>query len=429
METCDMDFELASFGDVIWAKRYKNEEDMLSIPEGHREGPYVVVENRGKYLVCLYCSSKPDTRNSEVRNFLLEDKSLSMIKDTYVQINQVRFVNRSRFVKKMSSLSFGDIEKLRKMMDIAVSRGRYSDFDFNIPKVELGKGDIVFYRDKRFLIIGDVGNKFEALPIYRTTKKNKNNVLINGEMLAVGFDHLTYLSKFADLKRMDFVDNDTLRKVLAIYKNRISELKDRNQVRRGSLIRLDNKLYYVYGEINDKLMTFSVIDHADKYMCNIVIGTKNFYTDFLDESQIVKNNPGISLVYSASDLEAEVIKKQRKTFVKPPVPEKDPNWYQRINKPEIQVGSVIRIFNKDVNELYVVIVRAQDEVVALPLQQVLDSDYKNLFKFNITDSIKVNEIVGMDLRSILVDIQGIADGFINKKKLRGMIKTLSGNEN
>ena len=170
-------------------------------------------------------------------------------------------------------------------------------------------------------------------------------------------------------------------------------------------------------------------DHVDKYMCNIVIGTKNFYTDFLNESEIEKNNPGISLLYSASTLEAEVIKKQRKTFVKLPVPVKDPNWYQRINKPEIQAGSVIRIFNKDVNDLYVVIVRAQDEVVVLPLQQVLDFDYINLFKFNVTDSIKVNEIVGMNLRSILIDIQGIADGFINKKKLRGMIKTLSSNEN
>ena len=73
METCDMDFELANFGDIIWAKRYKNEENMLSIPEGHREGPYVVIENRGNYLVCLYCSSHPDTRDSECRKFLLID--------------------------------------------------------------------------------------------------------------------------------------------------------------------------------------------------------------------------------------------------------------------------------------------------------------------------------------------------------------------
>lgn len=428
METCDMDFELANFGDIIWAKRYKNEENMLSIPEGHREGPYVVIENRGNYLVCLYCSSHPDTRDSECRNFLLNDKSLSMNKETYVQVSQVRFINRNRFIKSMSSLSLDDIEKLKRMIDISASKGRYVDFDFDIPKVELGKGDIVFYRDKRYLIIGDTGNKFEVLPIYRTTKKNKNNVLINDEVMAVAFDHLTSLSKFADLRRVDFVDTETLRRVLALYKNRITELIDRKRIKRGSLIRLDNKLYYVYGEINDKLMTFSVIDHADKYMCNIVIGTKNFYTDFLNESEIEKNNPGISLLYSASTLEAEVIKKQRKTFVKPPVPVKDPNWYQRINKPEIQAGSVIRIFNKDVNDLYVVIVRAQDEVVALPLQEVLNFEYKTLFKLKVTEIKKVNEIVGMNLKDILVAIYDIADGFINKKKLRGMIKTLSENK-
>lgn len=428
METCDMDFELANFGDIIWAKRYKNEENMLSIPEGHREGPYVVIENRGNYLVCLYCSSHPDTRDSECRNFLLNDKSLSMNKETYVQVSQVRFINRNRFIKSMSSLSLDDIEKLKRMIDISASKGRYVDFDFDIPKVELGKGDIVFYRDKRYLIIGDTGNKFEVLPIYRTTNKNKNNVLINDEVMAVAFDHLTSLSKFADLRRVDFVDTETLRRVLALYKNRITELIDRKRIKRGSLVRLDNKLYYVYGEINDKLMTFSVIDHADKYMCNIVIGTKNFYTDFLNESEIEKNNPGISLLYSASTLEAEVIKKQRKTFVKPPVPVKDPNWYQRINKPEIQAGSVIRIFNKDVNDLYVVIVRAQDEVVALPLQEVLNFEYKTLFKLKVTEIKKVNEIVGMNLKDILVAIYDIADGFINKKKLRGMIKTLSENK-
>lgn len=425
-----MDFELASFGDVIWAKRYKNEEDMLSIPEGHREGPYVVLENRGNYLVCLYCSSQPDTRNSEFRNFLLEDKSLSMVKDTYVQVNQVRFVSRDRFVRKLSSLSFDDKEKIMKIIDIVSSKRRYEGLDINLPRLELGKGDVVFYKNKRYLIIGEDSTKYQALPIYRTTKSNKNNVLINGEVMAVAFDHLAYLSKNADLRRMDFVDNDTLRKVLSIYKNRINELQRRKQVSRGALIRYKERLFYVYGEYGDELMVFSLVDHADKYKCNIVIGEKNFYSDFEEEIRIKKNDSGIKLMRLASCEEAEEIKRQRKNFVKPELPKRDPNWYQRINKPEIQVGSVIRVYNKDINDLYVVIIRSQDEVVALPLQQVLDSDYKKLYRINITDSIKVNEIVGMDLKSILIAIQDIADGFINKKKLRGMIKTLSlNNEN
>lgn len=30
-------------GDLVWAKRYNTEEEMLEIEEGHREGPYIVI--------------------------------------------------------------------------------------------------------------------------------------------------------------------------------------------------------------------------------------------------------------------------------------------------------------------------------------------------------------------------------------------------
>ena len=48
-------FENLSFGDVIIAKRGVNTDN---IKEGHKNGPFIVLENNGKYLTCLYCTSQ-----------------------------------------------------------------------------------------------------------------------------------------------------------------------------------------------------------------------------------------------------------------------------------------------------------------------------------------------------------------------------------
>ena len=37
-------------GDIIWARRYKNEKEKQAIPDGHREGPFIVLSNNGKEL-------------------------------------------------------------------------------------------------------------------------------------------------------------------------------------------------------------------------------------------------------------------------------------------------------------------------------------------------------------------------------------------
>lgn len=38
-------------GDVIWGARYRTEEHKISIPEGHRAGPYLIVRIEKKYCI------------------------------------------------------------------------------------------------------------------------------------------------------------------------------------------------------------------------------------------------------------------------------------------------------------------------------------------------------------------------------------------
>lgn len=426
MESYETDFDLVGVGDLIWARRYKNEEEMSSILEGHREGPFLVVGREYDKLICLYCSSTYSNKRYSVKKFLLEDKSLSMNKDTYVQCSHIKYISRQEYIRKVSSLSLEDQTSIFKIMGIALNKGFYDESIVNVPEIKLGIGDIVLCNGKNYLILEEKDNKFLLFPLSSVVKGSKNNIKINDEILNIDFYHPSSKSKSTPLQRIDFVDNETLRKVLFIYKSRLSELKNKDKMQRGSLIRIDDRFYYIFGEYENKFMVFSVFSNINKYMCKIVINSKNFYTDFANVLMIEKNSPNMSLLYNATSLEMDEIKYQRKRFVKPVnVERSNQDWYQKVNNPSIKVGSVCKILNKDDNDLYVVIVRTQDEVIAIPLNQVINGEYKKLYKLNVLDLLETYEMVGMNLKEILVSIQDIADGFINKRKLRGMIKSLS----
>ena len=52
-------YEQISVGDIIWAKRYNNEEEKELIPEGHREGPFIVLAKQDEKLFCAQGTSLP----------------------------------------------------------------------------------------------------------------------------------------------------------------------------------------------------------------------------------------------------------------------------------------------------------------------------------------------------------------------------------
>ena len=46
-------------GDIVWARRYRNEKEKNKIDKGHREGPCVVIKKDSNKVYVLNCTSNP----------------------------------------------------------------------------------------------------------------------------------------------------------------------------------------------------------------------------------------------------------------------------------------------------------------------------------------------------------------------------------
>ena len=116
------------------------------------------------------------------------------------------------------------------------------------------------------------------------------------------------------------------------------------------------------------------------------------------------------------------IKKRKKSYRKSNNSSKSIALHE-LETDEIQSGTIIKDINNDVVELYVVILKTENELVAMKYNDFLGSQYV-LNKLFVNEVEKVGIIDNFDLKQILLDIQGNTDGFINKKRVKKIINSL-----
>ena len=59
IEVKDNDLSFLNVGDIIWAKRYKNDEEKSRIKMGHQESPYVIIKKSKGKVYALQFTSNP----------------------------------------------------------------------------------------------------------------------------------------------------------------------------------------------------------------------------------------------------------------------------------------------------------------------------------------------------------------------------------
>lgn len=438
-EKITSEYENLNIGDIIFAKRYTSEEDMLKIPEGHREGPYLVVGKYNSMPICLYISGNPPKNKFFSHKTLeLNNKNYFLNKCSYVHITNRSYISKDRYIEKIDYLTEEDKRILFKKHEIIQRTNKYSRIKLDLPTIPLEPGDIITYGYDFYLIIAEINNKYHCIKMSKEKFESEFYIVIEGEKYYLDFDNPIIYSKLLEPLRENFIDNRILHNVLAIQRQRIEYLKHKYKISRGSLIRINDIFYYVYGEIGNEWLAFSVTNQESDVLCPLTIGNEFYYTDFSNNTTIPKNTEGIEVINLANDKEMKNIKDSKKSYKKNFQKKElkkqksqiiNSSDNQKIKKPEIESGCLVKIANTDSNTiyLYLVIIRDQDEIITIRYDKYLQGEY-TLNKFYIEQIEKYSTSKNFNLKQVLTDIKEIAKGYINKERLKKLINSLE-NEN
>lgn len=293
-------FNILSFGSLILAKRATDTRD---IEEGHKNGPFLVLGRKDEYLICLYATSK-ENKESLIR---ISKNNYNLHKDTYIT-SYVKYISINEFLSPIIYyLNEKDNKNLIKSLYInGLDKYLYIDE----PKLEIG--DIIQLKQQH-LIIGETDDSYKTIKV----KYDKFNMIYTFD-----YKHKILLSKNFKYKRVAFLSEEEINKCIEESKNNYNSKKHKKTDKKipekietplkvGNLIIYKNLLYYLYYELGDKKLSFSVNKNQTPTSQKIIIGGDEYYANFKIKRDFDENQENTLLVATATEEEKKLIKDKR----------------------------------------------------------------------------------------------------------------------
>ena len=411
------EFSLLEFGDIVWAKRC-DDNNLLDVPEGHREGPYIVIGKDDNGVKCLYGTSIM-TYCNRYRTLILDAAVYSLSKVTYINTSNYEILKRERFIKKVSFLTEEDKKRLCKKLFTAIECGLYSGIE--VPSIPLECGDVISDGRDLYLIIEDNTESVSALKLLDENNGINCYLELNGKRYYLDFDNIVNFNKNDDVKRCNFIDKYDLNKIVMLQKQRLESFMHKVEISRGSLIKKNNNYYYIYGELGNEWMVFSLYESNYSDLCRIMIGNKCFYTNFSDTINITKDS-NFEFVGKASEKEIDNIKKKKKAYFKneKTKEKKKSNLNKSIS---VDAGDIVEFFVNNVPVLYVVILKNEEEVLGIKYSKYINGIYE-FNNFPINNIKKIGTMEKKTLKDILVNVRDKTSDYINENTLKRLVKQI-----
>ena len=105
-------------GDIIRAKRYRNESEKDLILEGHREVPYIVLDKKDGELICTQGTGVVSYWDDYDTYFYLNLKGYNLIKNPFFKLFRVDFVSNDQIIKVIDRLKEKDKQKLFRQIKL-----------------------------------------------------------------------------------------------------------------------------------------------------------------------------------------------------------------------------------------------------------------------------------------------------------------------
>lgn len=374
-------------GDIVLAKRYETEEEMLKIEEGHRVSPYIIINKRFKRVYALECTTSkkidyPGLKKIEFK----KKKGYNTSKDGYIFVGKLELLNKNRFLNKLGKLDDEDKNRIYKSMYL-VNKIYYKINDINAKKLKFyyEVGDIIEYNDHLYYVY-EIDKKYYYLISVYATSRGYNRVKINNIWYSIDFDAITKISVNNKIKLINIADSDMRKHIERYLHENMNKGNDSNVLCRGKLVKYEGVFYYIYGEYQDKLLLYKVYldKDAKNDMIEISIKGGQYYTYF--EKCDLKNNLDIEIVRKARKLEMDNIKKLQES-------KKKENKVVKTNVSiiykEYKVGHLMM---DDEMDRYIIIKRKVNTIVYAPLnnlEDVKEFTFSNncVFNYDVLDKM------------------------------------------
>lgn len=295
-------------GDIIWTKRYNDEKQKQNIPEGHQEGPCLVVGKTEDGLICAKGTGVAPYEEYVDNRFCVWNGSYSLNKNTFFQLNQFRVIDTFSFCYKLSSLIVSDREKLLKKIkekkhNFYCIDGEKKNFD-----VDFFVGDLISINKKNYIILNKIDNKIICVGI----NTYKEDLKVNDVRY---LDYLNLVNFDIECDKPEYIG--TISSTLLAYslkreKEYIENYKNKMNPQRGSVIVKDNELNYIYGEEGQIWLTFEIKYNNYDLFDKIKIGTETFYTEYNKKN--ISKKESFDTILLAFPEEIEDITSKRKSY-------------------------------------------------------------------------------------------------------------------
>lgn len=369
-----MNIENIKLGDILWAKRFKNKLEKSSIPEGHQNGPFIVIKKTNKRVYALMATSKPNKTPWDLK--LKISKMPINTKETYVFLGKVFIINKNNFIKIMGNISNEDLEIIKKRLYILHNKEYKMKFITNKDlSFNYNMGDIVTYKHKKFYIEKVGYNYVYAYKLKEVRDNTKINIFnkyyeINPILNKIPINKIK-LIEVVTLSQRNYIKNILIK----IHKIEV-----------GKLITYNKKKYFIYKMdssgikailLNNKYHTKVVIDN-NRYFSNLEI--YNLKKDKKMQVKAIANNDELEKIIRLINFNESIT---RGFLIK-----NDSNLYYVYNKE----NNSYNVFNVSIKKLY----KYQISINNKPYY----TDFKllnisNNIKYEIIDIAKITEIEGI----------------------------------
>lgn len=352
--------------DIIWAKRYSNENEKNNILEGHQEGPFLVLGKCEKGLICSHGTGTMPLSHYSHKYIELSNAEYSKIcKDTYFRTVEFELINEDRFIKPWDVINDKDYNAFILKAKRERTTIYKKDYERYYIDLILQPSDLIAYNFKSYLVLNVLENQILCVPF------NFKNPNVNKEQLdKIDFSKMIYLDKNIDYKYISVLNEKLFYGVLIKQNKYLENLKNQSITQRGSVINKDNLIYYIYGEIGNLWQTFNITDeNCNNHTNSISICQKCYYTNY--ENINIDKKASFETIGLASEEEIEMIKNKKKSYKK--VNNKNE---AKIKPKKFQEGDIIYNKNYDKNERFIVINRYNTIYNCISINNIINGIYE-----------------------------------------------------
>lgn len=415
--TKERNFLTIPYGSIIWANRSGTKYEKDLIP-GHESGPFVVVGRNEDSLLCFYGSGVERSSYLGLRAILLDHLKYRDIlsKDTYIDTFDLTSIAKNDFIEFMGMLDSTDRKSLSKRIYINSRKGFYSSQFLENDSVFVNPGDVLFNGYKKYLVLDVSENNLDYTLLPINGVENQEKIDINGREYYYSFANAFQREKIDDMRLIDFISPFELEKILAKRRKYLDRLSTKDSIKRGSLVRHDEEIYYVYGENGDAYLAFKIYYHVIEDMPLFTVNGKNYHSDFKTTILFSRKDNSYFPFAQASEEEMDFIKKQKKSFMKSIKEAKTSK--KKVYK--LDTGVIVK--EKMATEAeYFVVVGNQDDIVVLSLDDIADGRYKLLIMR--PSEVKRSAFASTDMiLEVLGNIREEARGIVSQERIYKLIK-------